>query len=287
MALNTAVVGKSYPSQEYNVTAEATEKYARSYNEDNPAFFGENAIAPPQFGVVYAWMALGQPMFDVDVHGSEEAQGRNLMRLLHGEQDMRYGVPVRPGDTISTTASVATIEEKESGDILKIGLKSVNQNGETVLDGSGTMFIRGKSKGPGGEKKPEAEAPQRGEPDLVYSQKIDPDQTHRYAEASGDHNPIHTDPNMAQMAGLPGIIVHGLCTMAIASKGFIDKAAGGDPTKLKRFKVRFSKPVLPEQTVTVKGWKTGTENGNTVYDFVVLNDQGEEVVKDGVAEVSA
>ncbi len=284
MPLNKALVGKKYPPQEYAVTLEATEKYARAYNENNPAFYGGAAIAPPQFGVVYIWMAMGQPMFDVELHGSEEQQGKNLMRLLHGEQDMRFGVPVRPGDKITTTSFVEGIEEKESGDILRVGLSSVNQNGEKVLDAIGTMFIRGKSKGAGGgAPAPEAE---RGAPDFTYSQKIDPDQTHRYAEASGDHNPIHTDPMMAQMAGLPGIIVHGLCTMAIASKGVIDKAAGGNPEKLKRFKVRFSKPVLPEETITVEAWKKGTQGGITTYDFVVKNNAGEEVVKDGVAEIA-
>jgi acyl dehydratase len=283
MPLNKALVGKKYPSQELQVSAEALQAYAKSYNENNPAFFSDKPVAPPQFGVVYTWTAMGTPLFDVELHGSEEQQGRNIMRLLHGEQDMRFGVPVRPGDTITTTSFVEGIEEKESGDVLRVGLHSANQNGETVLDAIATMFIRGKSKGAGGAP---AEAPERGEPDFTYAQKIDPDQTVRYAEASGDHNPIHVDPQMAQMAGLPGIIVHGLCTMAIASKGFIDKAAGGDPTRLKRFKVRFSKPVLPEETITVAAWKRGTAGNITTYDFVVRNAQGEEVVKDGVAEVA-
>lgn len=284
MALNKAVVGKEYPPQSYEVPAEAPRKYAESYNEDNPAFFGDDAIAPPQFGVVYSWTSLGAPMFDLELHGSEEQQGKNLMRLLHGEQDMRFGKPVKAGDTISTTASVQGIEEKESGDVLRIALHSVNQNHETVLDAVGTMFIRGKSKGASGGAP--AEVPDRGAPDFTYAQKIDPDQTHRYAEASGDFNPIHTDPNMAQMAGLPGIIVHGLCTMAIAGKGVTDQVAGGDPTRLKRLKVRFSKPVFPEQTITTEGWKKGSADGITTYEFVVKNDQGEEVVKDGVAEIA-
>jgi acyl dehydratase len=284
MPLNKALVGKEYPKQEYKVAKAAFQAYAKAYNEPNAAFFSADPVAPPQFAVVYQWMAMGQPMFDVSLHGSEEQQGKNLMRLLHGEQDLTYLKPVKDGDTITSTPYVHSIEEKESGDILRVGIKSVNQKGETVTDAIATMFIRGKSKGAGAGA-PAPEAP-RGAPDFTYSQKIDPDQTVRYAEASGDHNPIHVDPNMAMMAGLPGIIVHGLCTMAIASKGVIDKAAGGDPTKLKRFKVRFSKPVLPEQTITVEAWKKGQSGGVTTYDFVVKNDAGEEVVKDGVAEIA-
>ena len=58
------------------------------------------------------------------------------------------------------------------------------------------------------------------------------------------------------MAGLPGIIVHGLCTMAFTSKVAIDKLCSGDPTRLKRLRVRFSRPVLPGQTITTKFWAT-------------------------------
>ena len=38
--------------------------------------------------------------------------------------------------------------------------------------------------------------------------------TKRYAEASGDPNPIHTDPEFAKSVGLPGFILHGLYSMA-------------------------------------------------------------------------
>ena len=89
--------------------------------------------------------------------------------------------------------------------------------------------------------------PERGEPIATVAQQIDKDQTYRYKEASGDFNPIHVDENFAKMAGLPGIIVHGLCTMAFTSKVMIDKLCGGDPVKLKRLRVRFTRPVFPDK----------------------------------------
>ena len=79
------------------------------------------------------------------------------------------------------------------------------------------------------------------------TQQIDTDQTYRYAEASGDNMPIHLDEEIAKSVGLPGIIIHGLCTMAFTSWAAIQAVAGGDPTRLKRLAVRFSRPVLPGQ----------------------------------------
>ena len=81
---------------------------------------------------------------------------------------------------------------------------------------------------------------------------FDADQTFRYAEASGDPMPIHLDDAVARSVGLPGIIIHGLCTMAFCGRAVIDSVAGGDPTRLARLAVKFSRPVLPGQEITVR-----------------------------------
>ncbi|HTY54432.1 MAG TPA: MaoC/PaaZ C-terminal domain-containing protein, partial [Candidatus Binataceae bacterium] len=112
------------------------------------------------------------------------------------------------------------------------------------------------------------------------------DQTFRYAEASGDLNPIHVDENVARMAGLPGIIVHGLCTMAFTSKVIIDNLCGGDPARLKRLRVRFARPVFPGQTITTKVWQDGATDGRRVYAYETYNPEGRAVIRDGVAEVA-
>jgi acyl dehydratase len=126
------------------------------------------------------------------------------------------------------------------------------------------------------------------EPEYVFttSQTVDEDQTYRYAEASGDHNPIHIDPEFARnAAGLPGIILHGMATMAFASKAVLDNVAGADPARLRRIKVRFSKPVFPGDTLTTRGWVESTEDGVTTYGFETLNGRGSAVLRNGIAEV--
>jgi acyl dehydratase len=64
----------------------------------------------------------------------------------------------------------------------------------------------------------------------------------RYAGASGDHNMIHWSDRVARDVGLPGVIAHGMLTMAQAAR--LVTAWTGDPTALVDVSVRFAKPVL-------------------------------------------
>ena len=64
----------------------------------------------------------------------------------------------------------------------------------------------------------------------------------RYADASGDQNPIHQDEAFAISVGLPNLIAHGMYTMALAGKFITDWV--GDITALVEFGVRFTKPVI-------------------------------------------
>jgi acyl dehydratase len=64
----------------------------------------------------------------------------------------------------------------------------------------------------------------------------------QYADASGDHNPIHQDEAFAKSVGLPDVIAHGMLTMALAGK-YISDWAGG-PQNVKEFSARFTKPVI-------------------------------------------
>ena len=63
-----------------------------------------------------------------------------------------------------------------------------------------------------------------------------------YAEASGDHNPIHQSEEFALSVGLPNVIAHGMLTMALVAK-FVSDWAGGSG-KIKEYSARFIKPVI-------------------------------------------
>lgn len=64
----------------------------------------------------------------------------------------------------------------------------------------------------------------------------------RYAGASGDFNPIHFSDRMAARLGLPGVVAHGMLTMAEAVRVVTDWI--GDPSRLVEYGVRFTRPVV-------------------------------------------
>ena len=83
------------------------------------------------------------------------------------------------------------------------------------------------------------------------SNTVDRAQLVMYAGASGDFNPIHWNEEFATMVGLPGIISHGMLTMALVAKAVGDWAGG--PQAVKNLSVQFRKEVRPEETVVAKG----------------------------------
>ncbi len=282
MPLNRNCVGKEYPPITSPAALEAMQRYARAYNEDNPAFFDSERpggiVAPPMYGVVLTWPSLMAAVGDPELKA-------DLVRLLHGEQDMEFLAPIRPGDQITSTARIASIETKATGELLAVELGAKNQRGAIAQRILFAAFIRGRGKG-GGAGEPRPKEPARGEPALTATQTIERDQTYRYREASGDLNPIHVDESFARLAGLPGIIVHGLCTMAFTSKVMIDRLGGGDPLRLKRLRVRFSRPVFPGETITTKIWPEGEREGRRVYAYETYNPAGQAVIRGGIAEIA-
>lgn len=278
MGLNLGLSGKVYPAQSYEVTADAIARYAAATNEDNSAFVGDDAVAPAAFPIVAGASSIADVMFDADL-------GANLMMLVHGEEDHVLYEPIRAGDVLSVQSSLSSVEQKDSGETFTVLTSLTNQRSVLAAEVRSLMFIRGtgvSTKSSSNESSQERE--------IVYEtiQKVDDDQTYRYAEASGDRNPIHVDPEFAtKSAGLPGIIVHGMCTMAFASKAIVDGVCGGDPARLHRIKVRFSKPVFPGQTLATSVWVVGKSDSITTYGFETLNPDGVPVIRSGVAAVKS
>src|SRR3989442_13262516 len=72
-----------------------------------------------------------------------------------------------------------------------------------------------------------------------------------YADASGDQNPLHQDDAFAQSVGFPGIIAHGMFSMAHLATALTDWL--GDPGALKRMKVQFRAVVFMNETLVARG----------------------------------
>ena len=71
---------------------------------------------------------------------------------------------------------------------------------------------------------------------------VDRERLRDYAQASGDHNPIHQDEEFARSVGLPDVIAHGMWTMGAAVE--VVSQWAGDPTAVLAYSTRFTKPVV-------------------------------------------
>jgi acyl dehydratase len=116
------------------------------------------------------------------------------------------------------------------------------------------------------------------------TKQVTVDQIQQYAEASGDRNPIHLDDTFARSAGLPGVIAHGMLTMAFANQLVTDWL--GDRRLLKRLQARFAGMVLPGDQLTCAGSVTSKDDAarRVVINLSVTNQRGEKVLNKGVAE---
>ena len=123
-----------------------------------------------------------------------------------------------------------------------------------------------------------------GQPLPSLTTHVTVEQIRQYAEASGDRNPIHLDDTFARSAGLPGVIAHGMLTMAFANQMVTDWL--GDRSLLKRLQGRFAGMVLPGDDVTVSGSVASKDDATrrAVINLVVTNQRGEKVFNKGVAE---
>ena len=87
---------------------------------------------------------------------------------------------------------------------------------------------------------------------LTVEKTFSQDDVNRYADAAGDHNPIHVDPNFAAGSQFGRRIAHGMMIAASISE-MMAQAFGQDWHKSGRMKIRFRAPVFPGETVRASG----------------------------------
>ncbi|MDQ1373705.1 MAG: hypothetical protein QOJ09_1043 [Actinomycetota bacterium] len=282
MALPIEKLGTKYEERTDTIDPERAKQYAAATNDDNPAY-ESGKFVPPVFGVVPAWDALGLAVGDI-------IPPESLMMVVHGEQDMHFHKPLVPGMTLKTQAEALSARVSGSGTRLAVKVTSVDAaDGSPVMEQYITTFIRGMSDGEaGGPDKPDHSFPEDARANKVgeFTVHVDDDQTFRYRDASGDQMPIHVDNDFAKSVGLPGIIAHGLCTMAMTSQAVVKTVADGDPSRLKRLAVRFSKNVFPGNDVVTTIYEAGQENNRKVYAFEA-HSNGDLVIANGRAEIEA
>jgi acyl dehydratase len=267
--------------ERFEVTREAIADYAAATNDPISAHRNGD-VGPPVFAIVPAFESLMMPTIEV-------MPVELIPRGVHGEQDFHFHRPIYPGDKLVARGRMIGYEGLENGTRAAIYIECRTEDGELVNEQYVTTFIRGFDAGKSvGELSPphkfDPQLRQR-DPDATVNAHVDDDQTFRYAKASGDPMPIHLDEEVARDAGLPGIIAHGLCTMAMTSWAVLAQVGGSDVRRLRRLAVRFAKVVLPGDELETRIWRTESSAGTSKYAFETA--RGDDlVITDGLAEIA-
>ena len=274
MSLNQSLVGKQYgPFEPFIVTADHARAWAAATAGEGAVAVDVDDTMPPMMSVAFSYPVVGAVLFD-------PLLGVDMMRMLHGEQEMRFHAPVKIGDTVTTTATLASMAVARSGESLVVDIRSLNQHGHVVVDTRASLFMRGSRQRDAHDRDRSDRAAEAAAFDalpagFVSDVGVAADQARRYADASGDHNPIHLDDDVAKQAGLPGCILHGLCVMAfvhdvVARHGVV-----------RRLSVRFNRPVLVGDRLRIEG----RHKDNGMIAVRVRNQAGIDVLVGVVAEL--
>lgn len=206
----------------------------------------------------------------------------NPMTLLYGEENMEIFDTITPDTLMRVEERVLDVADKTK--MTALTEESLIKNAETgkvLVRILKTLMIRGVGGygykgGPGAVKYPD---PPARAPDQIAEGISYPNQAILY-RLNGDINPLHINPDVAEVGGFQRPIIHGLCTAGITARLVYEKYCNGDPKLLSKYSTRFTSHIFPGETYIVEIWK----EGNTLIFQTKTKERGLVALK-GFAEL--
>jgi len=207
-------------------------------------------------------VVLGSPGF----WARDPATGIDWVRILHGEQELELHAPLPAAATIVGQTRVTHLVDKGEGKgALMFSQRTITEadSGRLLATARSVSFMRGDGgfarNGQVSDTPPAARAATPDTPpDRVVELRTRPEAALVY-RLSGDYNPVHADPAVAQRAGFERPILHGLCTFGVTGHALMSALCDDDPTRLAQIGARFSSPVYPGETLRVEIWGSGED----------------------------
>lgn len=173
---------------------------------------------------------------------------QSLLRGVHAQHELTLHRPITPGMVLTTHATPVAIAPKRTGTVLQVDARTADASGAVVAEQVFTTFVRDVTADAVAGRYREVPEVAGTEPSERFEVMLADDVTLRYAAASGDYTAFHVDEAAARSAGLPGIIVHGVCTLATVIAAI---AARAGSRAWRRVAVRFTGLVLPGERLEV------------------------------------
>jgi acyl dehydratase len=267
LTISPAVVGASVGPFAHEIDTRWLMAYAAGLAETDARYYDTLApggpAAHPLFPVCYEWPAL---LALRAVTTSDEM----AIRSVHATHDLVLHRPIRPGETLHTTARVSGLAHRRAGTLMTVRLETIDAAGRPVTSSDYGSVYRGVAlEGADARHAPpplEAAMASGGE---VLRVDIPVSLAHIYSECARIWNPIHTDIAVARAAGLPGIILHGTATLALAVSCIL-RHASVDPRAVRRISGRFTGMVPVPSCLAVR---LAPPSGDGTFRFEVTRDE--------------
>ena len=289
MPLDSSLVGTTSELVPADVDVAWTMAYAAGLGDAMPCYLDttreRGIVAHPMFSVAIEWRAMIQIIQVLSEAGFPRAE---MLRRVHATDDVIVHRPIRPPEQLFTRATLAGIERRKAGAYQLTRFDTVDEKGAPVCTTWYGNLYRGVEVS--GPDRPPPDAPATLAPSTgaapthaSFAIPISPLAAHIYGACARLGNPvnIHTDMATAKKAGLPGTILHGTATLAMAASRVIAAEAAGDPARVARIHARFGAMVLmpSEVEVRISARERSTE-GKTIF-FEVLSADGGRAIRDG------
>lgn len=267
-----ATIGLKRDSEQFRTNTRRLAQFAEAVSDTNPRHLA-GSQAPPVFNHV--------PVMQSMVEVLNQATGGFI---LHGEHDFHFHRPMLPGQRLFSESELIGTAASSAGALFFVRSRTRAHDGADICTQYATCLVREQAGVDAGERPPGRPKPdQSGKPEET-AYPIPGDLTLRYADAARDYSPYTIDSEAAQANGLPAPIVHGMCTLALVSRGIVDGLAGGDTRRLARLACRFTHPLylVPGQELRVAVWPAAG-----AASFEARDREGNVVVRNGYAEVAS
>jgi acyl dehydratase len=295
MRIPASVVGITVGPREQEIDARWLMAYAAALGERAPEYFDTTRpggiLAHPLFPVCYEWpLAL-------DVR-AKALPDDIAVRGVHATHRLTLHRPLRPGDRLRTTATVAMLERRTPGAYMVLRMETADAAGRPVTTTEyGSLYLgvdcesqdappdtlSPQGRGPGEGSGAEGWSGTEGSSAEGWSTEvaIAPTLAHVYTECARIWNPIHTDRAVALGAGLPDIILHGTATLALAISQALRRLEHGSAAAVRGVGCRFGAMVRLPSRLVVRGRAPERSPEGRVVRFEALADDGRPAVRDG------
>ncbi|HSK31864.1 MAG TPA: MaoC family dehydratase N-terminal domain-containing protein [Propionicimonas sp.] len=135
MPISEVHVGRSYPATApYQVSRAKIAEFAAALGDgDNPAYAGDDPIAPPTFAVVLSSAAWDAMFADPDLELS-------LSRTVHVDQRFAWQRPLHAGDEVSATLTIEKVRARGATAIITIAVQLATTTGEALCTATSTLM---------------------------------------------------------------------------------------------------------------------------------------------------